>query len=225
MALRCSPRAWAAARPRWFAAQKRWQGKLLAAPPRALPSALAAPGVWSSPPQCRRFATPLVITECGNCTGLADDGTMCSHQPLCRTCRRMMPRLCQDANLYGLLGLEPAFDVGRAIIDEAYKRLQKELHPDKHAQGGAEEISIAESHASRLNHAANVLRSPLRRAQYWMELHGRTVLSEDQRVEDMALLMEVMEMSEELEDAKSKEEVEQMEVAVCPNVLVVADIR
>ncbi|CAK9059602.1 unnamed protein product [Durusdinium trenchii] len=55
---------------------------------------------------------------------------------------------------------------------------------------------------------AAVLRSPLRRAQYWMELNGQKILLEEQRIEDMQTMMEVMETSEELDAAKTQSEVD-----------------
>lgn len=62
------------------------------------------------------------------------------------------------------------------------------------------------------------MRSPLRRAQYWMEsgtdldgslrprLNGQKILLEEQRIEDASTMMEVMELSEELDDAKTQHE-------------------
>merc|ERR1711976_418702 len=52
-----------------------------------------------------------------------------------------------------------------------------------------------------------VLRSPLLRAGYWMELNGVRVLEEDQRMADAETMMEVMEVSEEIEDAETKAEI------------------
>merc|ERR1711957_779790 len=61
-----------------------------------------------------------------------------------------------------------------------------------------------------MGEAGSVLRRPLQRARYWMELHGVRVLEEDQRIGDMAMMMEIMEVSEGLDDAQSREEVDSL---------------
>merc|ERR1711920_684803 len=62
----------------------------------------------------------------------------------------------------------------------------------------------------RVNEAVAVLRSPIKRAGYWMELNGARVLEEDQRMEDMETMMEVMELSEEIDDATTQEQIDKL---------------
>ena len=50
-----------------------------------------------------------------------------------------------------------------------WKDLQRLLHPDRHASQCEEQRGRAEAHSAKVNEAVAVLRSPLRRAQYWME--------------------------------------------------------
>jgi len=108
---------------------------------------------------------------------------------------------------FSLLGLEERFDINGSDVDAAFKELQRQLHPDKFSQATKEELALAEAHSSKVNEAVRILRSPLFRAQYWMELQGVRVLEEDQRMEDMETMMEVMETSEQLEQAQTKKEV------------------
>jgi len=111
---------------------------------------------------------------------------------------------------FALLGLSPAFELDTGAVDQAYKALQRQLHPDRFAQAGPPERELAEAHSARLNEAVAVLRSPLRRAGYWMELQGRRVLEEDQRMDDAATMMEVMEVSEAIEDASTQSEIDSL---------------
>ncbi|CAK9059608.1 unnamed protein product [Durusdinium trenchii] len=96
---------------------------------------------------------------------------------------------------------------GRPFV-ESHQDLQRLLHPDRHVAGTEEQRELADSHSAHVNEAAAVLRSPLRRAQYWMELNGQKILLEEQRIEDMQTMMEVMETSEELDAAKTQSEVD-----------------
>lgn len=112
-----------------------------------------------------------------------------------------------DTSHFELLGLEPRFSINTAEIDEGYRALQRKLHPDRHAQAEEHHRDLVEAHSARVNEAANTLRSPLKRAGYWMQLHGVRVLEEDQRIDDMETMMEVMEISEEISDAESQADI------------------
>ncbi|CAK9059606.1 unnamed protein product [Durusdinium trenchii] len=105
-------------------------------------------------------------------------------------------------------GLSSTYEVKPQEVDSSYKDLQRLLHPDRHVAGTEEQRELADSHSAHVNEAAAVLRSPLRRAQYWMELNGQKILLEEQRIEDMQTMMEVMETSEELDAAKTQSEVD-----------------
>eukprot|EP00927_Polykrikos_kofoidii_P057427 TRINITY_DN51570_c0_g1_i1.p1 TRINITY_DN51570_c0_g1~~TRINITY_DN51570_c0_g1_i1.p1 ORF type:complete len:276 (+),score=38.10 TRINITY_DN51570_c0_g1_i1:120-947(+) len=143
--------------------------------------------------------------QCKAC-GFAPDAPAFS----CKNCAALLPvdTIDERTTHYSILGLQPAFEIDLEEVDEAYKALQRNFHPDRHAHSGSEQISLAEAHSARLNEAVRVLRSPLRRARYWMKLKGVQVLEEDQRMEDMATMMEVMEISEEIDEAETKEDID-----------------
>lgn len=60
-----------------------------------------------------------------------------------------------------------------------------------------------------MNKAYHTLKDPLARAKYLLELQGVEV-GESDSLEDPALLMEVMEIREELDEATTEEEVAQV---------------
>jgi len=109
---------------------------------------------------------------------------------------------------FGILGFKPSYELDIQDIDTAYRNLQKLLHPDVFAQAGPEVLEIAQQHSARASEAAKVLRSPLLRGHHVLELKGVKALAEDQRIQDMEMMMEVMEVSEELEEASTQEAVD-----------------
>mmetsp|Transcript_33574 Transcript_33574/g.75346 ORF Transcript_33574/g.75346 Transcript_33574/m.75346 type:complete len:243 (-) Transcript_33574:49-777(-) len=127
---------------------------------------------------------------------------------VCRSCGSLQPPDYGSASHYKLLGLSETFEVDAVLLENSYKELQRMLHPDRHVAASEEIREWAEVHSARVNEAVAVLRTPLRRAEYWMKLKGQAVLLEEQRIEDASTMMEVMETSEELEEAKTQEQVD-----------------
>lgn len=109
---------------------------------------------------------------------------------------------------FGILGFKPSYELNVQDIDKAYRDLQRLLHPDVFAQAAPEVLELAQQHSARANEAAKVLRSALLRGHHILELKGVKALAEDQRIEDMEMMMEVMEVSEELEEAATQEAVD-----------------
>jgi len=133
-----------------------------------------------------------------------------------------MPADYRGVGHYEILGLEPRFVVNPVEVDKAYKDLQRKLHPDRHAQADDRQKELVDIHAARVNQAVSVLRSPLLRAGFWMEMNGLRVLEEDQRMGDAATMMEVMDVNEEIEDAKTEDDIQGL---VKTNLAKMADIE
>jgi len=72
--------------------------------------------------------------------------------------------------------------------------------------------SIAASQSSLLNKAYYTLLSPVQRAQYLLAQHGQA-MAETEQLQNQALIMEVMDAREELEEASSEEEIELVQKA------------
>mmetsp|Transcript_90524 Transcript_90524/g.258956 ORF Transcript_90524/g.258956 Transcript_90524/m.258956 type:complete len:271 (+) Transcript_90524:62-874(+) len=156
---------------------------------------------------CRRaFSTPAAgadpASRCWSC-GAEHVGSFSFFCPA-PGCGAAMEADYRGTTHFELLGLTPKFALDLAEVDKAYKDLQRKLHPDRHAQAEERQRERVDAHSARVNEAVSTLRSPLLRAGYWMELHGVRVLEEDQRIDDAATMMEVMEVSEEIEEAKSQ---------------------
>lgn len=126
----------------------------------------------------------------------------------CKKCGAVMEANYGSTTDYELFGLEPNFVVDLEQVEKAYKDLQLKLHPDKHAQASGQQRNLVEVHSARVNKAVATMRSPLKRAVYWMELNGFPVLQEEQRIDDMSTMTEVMEISEEVDEAESQAEID-----------------
>jgi molecular chaperone HscB len=75
-------------------------------------------------------------------------------------------------NYFDLFGLPQRFRFDPALLEQAYRRLQSEVHPDRFAAGTDQEKRMALQSSARVNEAYRALRNPVERAQYLLELHG-----------------------------------------------------
>jgi molecular chaperone HscB len=102
---------------------------------------------------------------------------------------------------FDVLGLAPVLDLDPKLLEQRYRDLQRALHPDKFAQSSASERRASLSHAVSVNDAYRKLRDDLCRAEVLFARHGGDA-SESAKRADPALLMEIMELREQLSDAR-----------------------
>lgn len=107
----------------------------------------------------------------------------------------------QVQNFFTLLGLPESCSVDEALLDRNYRALQAQWHPDRFAAAPQAERLQAVQQASLINDAYNTLKSPLRRAEYLLQLNGVDPHKGDnQTLQDGAFLMAQLEQREELEE-------------------------
>lgn len=75
-------------------------------------------------------------------------------------------------NHFALFDLPERFRLDLAALEAAYRRLQSEVHPDRHAQGSDADRRVALQASARVNEAYRTLRAPVTRAEYLLSLHG-----------------------------------------------------
>jgi molecular chaperone HscB len=102
---------------------------------------------------------------------------------------------------FGLFGLAPRFAQDRLAIDERWKQLQREAHPDRVSSQGAAAQRIAMQWSVRINEAYRRLKDPLPRAAYLCELRGAPIEAENNTAMPADFLMQQMEWREALDDA------------------------
>ena len=106
-----------------------------------------------------------------------------------------------QADDFTLLGLPRAFALDRATLDERWKALQRQVHPDRFAAQGAAAQRVAMQWSVRVNEAYNRLKDPLQRAAYWCELQGAPVQAHSNTAMPADFLMQQMAWREALDDA------------------------
>lgn len=103
-------------------------------------------------------------------------------------------------NYFELFGLEPNFFIDQKDLSSKLKRLLQSAHPDRHAQGGSQQQMLAMQKTTRLNDAFAVLKHPVRRAQYLLQVVKGIDTTKDHTVNDPEFLMQQLELREELDN-------------------------
>lgn len=109
---------------------------------------------------------------------------------------------------FALFGLPRRFAVDRALLDERWKALQRQAHPDRFAHQGPAAQRVAMQWSVRINEAYHRLRDPLRRAAYWCELHGVPVDAESNTAMSADFLLQQMQWREALDEARDAADIE-----------------
>ena len=87
-------------------------------------------------------------------------------------------------------------------LRKEFIQLQALAHPDR---AGADKQRQAEALSARINEAYKTLQDPLRRARYLLAQQGIDAEDESAQISDNALLMEVMEAREAVEEVEDEE--------------------
>lgn len=75
-------------------------------------------------------------------------------------------------NYFTLFDLKPSFGIDEAYIDKSYLNLQKQVHPDKFVNASISQQMHALNWVSLINEAYEVLKSPVKKSVYLLELMG-----------------------------------------------------
>ena len=105
-------------------------------------------------------------------------------------------------NYFELFDLETSFFVDDEALNKAYQAQVTRLHPDNFAtKSQAEKLQALQS-TSLLNSAYTVLKNPLNRASYLLNLEDINPFDEKDTNMDASFLMSQIELREQLEDIK-----------------------
>jgi molecular chaperone HscB len=112
---------------------------------------------------------------------------------------------------FSFLGLPRKLNIDAADLEQRYRALSRQFHPDYFHNASAAERRVSLERSSYLNDAYRTLRNPVSRIEYLLKLEG---LSSDARAIDQrakedvapkvppALLEEVFALNEELEEIR-----------------------
>ena len=98
--------------------------------------------------------------------------------------------------------LPQSFDVDATLLDERYRDSQRAVHPDRFVNASDQERRLSMQQATLLNEGYQILKDPLRRGRYLLELQGYRFDDEHHTTSDTAFLMEQMELRETLGEVR-----------------------
>lgn len=105
-------------------------------------------------------------------------------------------------NHFQLFGLQPVYLLDVLGLEQRFRVLQQQVHPDNFANANAAEQRVAMQWAVRVNEAFQTLKSPLARGRYLLKLRGVDTLEETNTSMPLDFLMQQMEMREALSNLK-----------------------
>ena len=115
-------------------------------------------------------------------------------------------------NHFDLFNLPQQFTVDTKVLEQAYRRVQAQVHPDKFAAGSDAEKRVAMQWATRANEAYQTLKNPLKRASYLCELHGVDLETESNTAMPRPFLMQQMEWRETLDEVRANKDIDGLEI-------------
>lgn len=111
-----------------------------------------------------------------------------------------------SSNFFDIFSIPVAWDIDINGLGIRYRALQQEFHPDRYATKTDVEKRLAVQSASLINQAFDTLKSPLKRAQYLLELNSVDVNQEAHITTDAGFLMQQIELREALSGVSEKQD-------------------
>lgn len=113
-----------------------------------------------------------------------------------------------NRNHFELFGLKPGFVIDVGALEQAYRNIQTEVHPDRFAHAGEAEKRLSMQWTARVNEAYTTLRRPFDRARYLLQLQGIEALDPNNTSMPTDFLMQQMEWREALAEAQASQDFE-----------------
>src|SRR6267154_694560 len=108
----------------------------------------------------------------------------------------------QRPNYFELLQVPRKLWIEMPVLEKKFLELSWKLHPDKFVNASAEEQELALKGSSELNDAYRVLRDPVARVEYLLEIEGMRKEGEHKQQAPPELLEEVFELNESLDELR-----------------------
>lgn len=108
-----------------------------------------------------------------------------------------------STNYFEMFGLPLRFSIDMRHLELAFRRLQAEVHPDRHASHTETERRLAQQFSTTVNDGYRTLRHPASRAQCLLSLAGQGDALETKGGVSSSFLMAQMEWREAIEDASA----------------------
>lgn len=106
---------------------------------------------------------------------------------------------------FDLFQIPTAFDIEESRLEQAYRTLASQFHPDRFASASSFEQKQAVMMSATVNEAYRTLRHPIDRAAYLLKEQGTDADAPEHTAFDPEFLMQQMEWRETLAEARMKE--------------------
>lgn len=110
-------------------------------------------------------------------------------------------------NYFELLGLPTQFEIDLTLLDQHYRTLQSEVHPDRFVTASANDRMQSMQVATQANEAYQTLKNTTARARYLLQLSGIETLEERNTAMPADFLMLQMEWREAIDEANSAKDI------------------
>jgi molecular chaperone HscB len=135
---------------------------------------------------------PLVCWSC-------HERTLGTH--FCSTCGKLQ-HVPKGIDYFALFELPRKLWIEMGALEQKFLQLSWRLHPDNFVNASREEQELSLKRSSELNDAYRVLRDPVARVEYLLELEGARKEGEHKQQAPPELLEEVFELNESLDELR-----------------------
>ena len=125
----------------------------------------------------------------------------------CPQCTKILP-LARQADYFGFLGLPRKLTIGADDLEQRFRALSRQFHPDYFYNGTTFEKRASLERSSFLNDAYRTLRHPVARIEYLLDQEGFAPKSPQDASKQVppVLLEEVFALNEELDEIREQRE-------------------
>ncbi|OIQ85272.1 hypothetical protein GALL_329010 [mine drainage metagenome] len=116
-----------------------------------------------------------------------------------------------NKNFFELFSLPVSFAIDLAQLDQNYRSLQAEVHPDRFAAAAPAERRHSLQLATRVNEAYQTLKSPVARARYLLQMNGVDTQEETNTAMPAGFLMQQMEWRETIEEGSAARDIDALD--------------
>lgn len=113
-----------------------------------------------------------------------------------------------------MFGLPIRFGIDIGQLDQAYRKVQAEVHPDRFSAGSGAEKRLSMQWATRANEAYQTLKKPVARARYLLALAGIDTQEETNTAMPPEFLAQQMTWRESVMEARSHRDVAGLDLLI-----------
>src|ERR1700758_5526896 len=112
----------------------------------------------------------------------------------------------QTSDYFAVFGLPRKLWIEMSLLEQKFLQLSWKLHPDNFVNASESERALSLKRSSELNDAYRVLRDPVGRVEYLLEIEGERKEGEKKQQAPSELLEEVFELNESLDELREAKE-------------------